>query len=75
MQLTKTFAIPALIVAATLLAMSGACSMHDPGPYEGGGRSTTAPLPESTSTEDSAPPVDNFVPPDVGGNKDVTSGG
>jgi len=73
MQSVKTLAPTALIIAATLLAMSGACSMHDPGPYEGGGRSTTVPLPESTSTEDSAPPVDNFVPPDVG-NKDGTGG-
>ena len=57
-----------------LLAMSGACSMHDPGPYEGGGRTTTVPLPESTSTTDSAPPVDNFVPPPDTGNKDVATG-
>lgn len=72
MHTLKTFTIPALLVAAVLLAMSGACSMHDPGPYEGGGRTTTAPLPESTSTPDTGP-IDNFVPPDVA--KDIGSGG
>jgi hypothetical protein len=51
---------PALIVAATMLAMSGACSMHDPGPYEGGGRSTTQPLPQGTTPTDSSVP-DTFV--------------
>jgi len=37
---SRMFLGPA-VVAVTLLAMSGACSQHDPGPYEGGGR--TAP--------------------------------
>jgi hypothetical protein len=57
-----TFAVNALIVGATLLAMSGACSQHEPGPYEGGGRGTTQPLPNGVT--DSAPPEDTFVPPD-----------
>ena len=70
----KAYTPAALIVALTMLAMSGACSMHDPGPYEGGGRSTTVPFPESTSTPDSGGPIDNFVPPETGGN-DSSSGG
>ena len=65
----KWLALNALVIGATMLAMSGACSQHEPGPYEGGGRSTTTPFPQSTSTTDSAPPEDNFVPP-----KDTGSG-
>jgi len=64
MHPVKTLAVPSLIVALTILAISGACSMHDPGPYEGGGRSTTVPFPENTTTEDSGTTQDNFVPPD-----------
>jgi hypothetical protein len=54
-----TFAVNALIVGAVLLAMSGACSMHDPGPYEGGGRSTSTPLPASNNDGGETP--DTFV--------------
>lgn len=76
MQSVKTFRIPVslVIITATLLVMSGACSMHDPGPYEGGGRTTTAPFPDTT--DDGSAPIDNFVPPqDTGGGNDVQSGG
>jgi len=34
----RALVVPALFVSVTLLVMSGACSQHDPGPYEGGGR-------------------------------------
>ena len=58
MQKLRAVGVPSLIVALTMLAMSGACSMHDPGPYEGGGRSTTIPLPQG---EDSGTTPDTFV--------------
>ena len=76
----RLFLAPGL-VAVTLLAMSGACSQHDPGAYEGGGR--TAPttvigivtgngeppeggLPEGSFIGDVYIP-DTFVAPDTGG--------
>jgi len=59
MQKLKAVTIPSLIIAATMLAMSGACSMHDPGPYEGGGRSTTVPLPQTDNDSGTTP--DTFV--------------
>jgi hypothetical protein len=62
---TPALILAAVVVAGIILGMVGACSMHDPGPYEGGGRNLTAPLPSSTTTPDSGP-QDVFVPPDTG---------
>lgn len=35
---TRPVFIATTLVAVTLLAMSGACSQHEPGDYQGGGR-------------------------------------
>jgi hypothetical protein len=52
--------IAGLVVAGLLLAMSGACSQHQPGPYEGGGRSYDIPTVSGSTTTDAGP--DNFIP-------------
>jgi hypothetical protein len=58
--------VGSLIVALVMLAMSGACSQHEPGPWEGGGRTTTTPqAPASTAPNDSGPPPDVKPPTDV----------
>ena len=53
-----------LCVATLMLAMSGACSQHEPGTYQGGGRSFEVPTAEGTSTTPDAG-ADNFVVPDT----------
>ncbi len=61
-----------LLVTATLLAMAGACSQHQPGPYEGGGRDMPSavvggygaqPPPPDASVEDTF--VEDVVTKDV----------
>jgi hypothetical protein len=60
---------PSLLVAATLLAMSGACSQHQPGTYEGGGRDMPSAVVGNYGSQPPPPDAsveDNFVPqPDV----------
>lgn len=66
-----------LAVATLMLAMSGACSQHEPGTYEGGGRSFEVPTAQGTSTTPDSSTKDTFVPdnstpdtfvaPDTGG--------
>ncbi len=59
-----------LTVTSFILVMSGACSQHQPGPYEGGGRSFEVPsLQGSVVGPDAGPDInipdsfnpDNFV--------------
>ncbi len=50
-----------LAVATLMLAVSGACSQHEPGTYQGGGRSFEVPTAEGTSTKPDSG-ADNFVP-------------
>ncbi|HSQ65112.1 MAG TPA: hypothetical protein VLM85_17945 [Polyangiaceae bacterium] len=67
-----------LAVAALMLAMSGACSQHEPGTYQGGGRSFEVPTAQGTSTTPDSSTKDTFVPdnsapdtfvaPDTGGD-------
>ena len=57
----RSLIVPALLVGATVLVASGACSQHDPGPYEGGGRT----MPTSVignAAGGGGPPVDASVP-------------
>ncbi|HEY1956829.1 MAG TPA: hypothetical protein VGH28_14515 [Polyangiaceae bacterium] len=48
----KPLIVPSLIISVTLIVMSGACSAHEPGSYEGGGRNTTAPQLSGTTTQE-----------------------
>ena len=65
----RPFIVPSLFVSGALLVLSGACSQHQPGSYEGGGRTIGSvviePVGGSSSPPDGGGPVDNFVPPDV----------
>lgn len=63
----RAWIVPALIVGAMLVAMSGACSQHEPGSYEGGGRTTQTPQVTGGNTDDSGLP-DIVGGPDVGSN-------
>ena len=57
-----------LLVTITLLALSGACSQHEPGPYEGGGRDMPSAVVGGVGMQPPPPDAsvqDNFVPPDV----------
>jgi hypothetical protein len=69
--------VPALLIAVTLLTMSGACSQHEPGPYEGGGRTyPTAVIGAAQGNvgdDTGAPPPDVFQLPDVS-TQDVAIG-
>lgn len=56
---TRPVVLAGLAVAGLLLLLSGACSQHQPGPYEGGGRNYDIPT-VSGSTSDAG--QDNFIP-------------
>ncbi len=71
----RSFILTTSIVAITLLAMSGACSQHEPGTYQGGGRTeptsvigpaSGGPTGSDSSTQDTNIPEiivpDNSVP-------------
>jgi hypothetical protein len=49
-------------LAFPMLAMTGACSQHQPGTYEGGGRSFEVPTAQGTTTPPDSGPPDTFVP-------------
>lgn len=68
--------VSALLIAVTLLTMSGACSQHEPGPYEGGGRTyPTAVIgaAQGNPGDDTGAPPDVFQLPEVS-TQDVASG-
>jgi hypothetical protein len=78
----RPFVVPTLLVSATMLAMSGACSQHDPGPYQGGGRgiptSVIGPVSGGGGPDGALPDIsipdsfvvpDNFVQPDTAGGQ------
>lgn len=60
MKNRRPFLLATPIIAFTLLAMSGACSQHEPGDYQGGGRteptSQIGPATGSTVQTDSSTP-------------------
>ena len=72
-------ALGCLAVATLMLATAGACSQHEPGPYEGGGRSFEVPTAQGTSTTPDSGTKDNFVPdtfvPDTFVLPDTSGGG
>ncbi len=57
--MSRSFLGPSLLVAVTLLVLSGACSQHAPGPYEGGGRDV--PTSEINGISMAPPEVDSSV--------------
>jgi len=72
MQLkNRSLLFPTLLVTFVIMIASGACSQHEPGNFQGGGRGEPPSeidevLGNPPPPQDSGPPPqDNFVPPDV----------
>ncbi len=75
----RSLIVPSLLVAATLVVVSGACSQHDPGPYEGGGRTMPTSVIGNASGGGGTPPdasfPDVFTLPETGPAPDAFGGG